>query len=122
MAFAGLSLGKAKSSLKFVKKTEDYQGGSLYWHFPSQPPPAGHPPSNFEYIRHEVFIEDIRGKESEFSIESQGFCLYPFSTQLSYGEIDDEDKIRDILYAEVKEVLRRLTEASIVHICSHVVT
>ncbi|OJZ81925.1 hypothetical protein ASPFODRAFT_88015, partial [Aspergillus luchuensis CBS 106.47] len=28
-------------------------------------------------------------------------------------------KIRDTLYAEVKEVLRRLTGASIVHICSH---
>ncbi|GFN20345.1 putative CmcJ-like methyltransferase [Aspergillus tubingensis] len=40
---------------------------------------------------------------------------------MSYIDVHDEDKIRDTLYAEVKQVLQRLTGASIVHIWSHVV-
>ncbi|GLA06749.1 hypothetical protein AnigIFM60653_007694 [Aspergillus niger] len=121
MAFAGISVGRTRGSLKFVKRSEDYQGGALYQYYLPYTPPAGLPPSNFEFVSQEVFIEDIRGKEAEFSIERQGFCLCPFSTQMPYAEYDDTKKIRDILYPEVKEVLQRLTGASMVDILSHVV-
>ncbi|OJJ68631.1 hypothetical protein ASPBRDRAFT_68162 [Aspergillus brasiliensis CBS 101740] len=39
-----------------------------------------------------------------------------------YEEYGDREKIRDTLYPEVREVLKRLTGASIAHVWSHVVT
>lgn len=53
---------------------------------------------------------------------NKGPCTVTLSTSMSYIDVHDEDKIRDTLYAEVKQVLQRLTGASIVHIWSHVVT
>lgn len=53
---------------------------------------------------------------------NKGPCAVNISTSMSYIDVHDEDKIRDTLYAEIKQVLQRLTGASIVHIWSHVVT
>ncbi|GKZ30342.1 hypothetical protein AbraIFM66950_008764 [Aspergillus brasiliensis] len=120
MAFAGLNVGNSKDYLKFTDRTAEQQEG-LY-RYEGISPPAGLARSNVKFLRREVSFEDIRGRENEFSIEEQGFCLSSFSTGMSDEEYGDREKIRDTLYPEVREVLKRLTGASIAHVWSHVVT
>lgn len=116
MAFAGSSVGRTKGYLDFLGKEQDYHTMVLYRSY------DGLASSNFSSFPQEVSFEDIRGKETEFSIQEQGFCLYSLSTKMSYIDFDDDFEIRATLYPEVKRILQRLTGASIVKIYFHWVT
>ncbi|GKZ59754.1 hypothetical protein AnigIFM63309_009990 [Aspergillus niger] len=113
MTFAGSSVGRTKGYLDFLEKEQDYHTMVLYRSY------DGLASSNFSSFPQEVSFEDIRGKETEFSIQEQGFCLYSLSTKMSYIDFDDDFEIRATLYPEVKRILQRLTGASIVEINFH---
>jgi hypothetical protein len=55
---------------------------------------------------HQVEIEDIRGHESEFNLDTHGFALYSHVSK--YIPPEDESTIRNEIYAETAEMLKEM--------------
>ncbi|KAG2417786.1 hypothetical protein HFD88_009005 [Aspergillus terreus] len=66
---------------------------------------------------HQVEIEDIRGHESEFNLDTHGFAFYSHVSK--YIPPEDESTIRNEIYAETAEMLKEITGATRVHVFSH---
>lgn len=63
------------------------------------------PGYSFALKDHERSVEDIRGRESEFSTDKSGFAVYQHpAKEKSFRE---DQAVRDGYYAEVEEVLRQ---------------
>lgn len=84
-------------------------------------PPSGFPQSNYNIDTKEQLIEDIRGREKDFSIAKNGFAIMPLHTKLSYEDFDDEKRLREVYFPEVADALRKLLGASRVQIFEHLV-
>lgn len=55
----------------------------------------------------EVFVTDIRGHESEFSLDKQGFHVGPFQPSF-LGDLKEDDKFREEYYPEVAAHLKKM--------------
>ncbi len=80
-------------------------------------PPAGVPKSNGIADPREVRIEDARGRESEFTLDRNGFALIKAPTAMA--DFYSEDEIRRLYYPEVEQLLRDRLGASRVHVFDH---
>ncbi|GAP87840.1 putative 7alpha-cephem-methoxylase p8 chain related protein [Rosellinia necatrix] len=68
-------------------------------------PPAGEPQTNVEKYGQEVTLEDVRGRESEFSLDRDAFQVIqgvPASKEAAFA---DDDSIRANYYPEVEKLL-----------------
>lgn len=63
------------------------------------------PGFSFRLIDHERSVEDIRGRESDFSTDKSGFAVYNHPSQEK--SFRDEEAVRNGYYAEVEEALRQ---------------
>lgn len=101
------------------------QDGSLYMEEKPYslkfPPPDGLPKSNIQGYSHDEVIENVRGQEERFSIESHGFALVPLESVIKYDEYDDEEKIVELYLPQVAAMLKRMLKASRVQIFEHLV-
>lgn len=70
-------------------------------------------------VRNDIQIQDIRGREQDFTLENQGFCVAKLETQLSPEDFDDDAKIKQVYYAELKMMLKSLLGARRVEILEH---
>jgi hypothetical protein len=80
-------------------------------------PPPGMPRWNGIDDPHEVRIEDARGRESEFTLDRNGFALVRAPTAV--GDFYNQDEIRRVYYPEVEQLLRDRLGASRVFIFDH---
>ena len=79
-------------------------------------------PSNIRTEKREnVVIEDIRGREKDFSLKANGFAVMPLASQMAYGDFDNRQKLIDIYLKEVAEKLRTFLGAFQVQIFEHTV-
>ena len=74
---------------------------------------------NFGDEIHVVPIHDIRGHESEYTLDKNGFQIQPHQTQEK--EFKDDAKIKDGYYKEVEELLKKVTGAHKVVIFDHTI-
>jgi hypothetical protein len=66
-----------------------------------------------------IRIHDLRGREQDSSLSKQGFQILRLDSALAPDEFFDEEKVRKVYYAELKELLRRTFGASRVEILEH---
>lgn len=57
--------------------------------------------SNFQKNVRDVMIQDLRGREGEFSFEENGFAVIDLKTSMSYEDFADPVKLADIYVQEV---------------------
>lgn len=82
-------------------------------------PPAGVPRQNFDNEAHQVLIEDIRGRETDFSLDRHGFA----ATKHSSRETDfaREESILALYYPESEALLQDRLNAQLVLIFDHTI-
>ncbi|WP_407181562.1 CmcJ/NvfI family oxidoreductase [Bradyrhizobium sp. STM 3562] len=80
-------------------------------------PPPGVPQWNGIDDEREVQIEDARGRESEFTLDRNGFSLVKAPTAVA--DFYDEQEIKRVYYPEVDKLLRDKVGASRVFIFDH---
>ena len=80
-------------------------------------PPPGVPRSNGIDDPHEVTIEDVRGRASEFTLDRNGFALVKAPTAVA--NFYDPEEIKRIYYPEVERLVRDKLGASRVFVFDH---
>src|SRR6202158_4898876 len=80
-------------------------------------PPPGVPRSNGIVDPHEVTIEDARGRESEFTLDRNGFALVKAPTTVA--DFYTPEEIKRVYYPEVERLLRDTLGASRVVVFDH---
>ncbi|KAK5108552.1 hypothetical protein LTR62_008209 [Meristemomyces frigidus] len=94
--------GDTKSKLTFYAPPAD---GSKPWNY-VETPPAGSPQRNYGEDEHEVTIHDVRGREADFNINTNGFgVLQNIRSEMSYEQWEDESRVKETYYAEVEKLL-----------------
>lgn len=74
---------------------------------------------NYAIEKHQVDIENVRGREGEFTLDKNGFQFYRRAAK--HTDFTDDDKIREEYYPESEELLKELTGASRVLFFDHTV-
>ena len=80
-------------------------------------PPPGVPRANGIDDPHDVTIEDARGRESEFTLDRNGFALIKAPTAVA--DFYDPEQIKRVYYPEVQQLLRDKLGASRVVVFDH---
>ena len=82
-------------------------------------PPAGKLRTNVGNDPHPAVIYDARGRESEFDVDQTGFqwVKHPSAEK----EFDDDERIKDVYYKEVEELLKKEVGAKRVFIFDHTI-
>ncbi len=65
---------------------------------------------------HNVFIQNLRGKEGEFSFDENGFAILEMRSGMRYEDFGDTDKIKDLYLEEISSCLLTYFGARGVHI------
>ena len=67
-----------------------------------------------------VLIRNARNLEKQLTLDEHSFELLPWKTALSNSDFyNDEQKIHDVYYEEMREMLKKATGASYVHVFHH---
>jgi hypothetical protein len=80
-------------------------------------PPPGVPKWNGIDDPHDVTIEDARGRESEFTLDRNGFALIKAPTAV--GDFYSPEEIKSVYYPEVERLVRDKLGASRVFVFDH---
>ncbi|KAF9695257.1 hypothetical protein EKO04_006764 [Ascochyta lentis] len=98
----------------------------LNYHKPNEDGSPPHPtyvdrPETYErpYESHPMTITDVRGRESEFSLDVNGFQFYKH-TSVEKDFLDD-NQIKEQYYKETEQLLKDATGASRIHIFDHTI-
>ncbi|KAH7141624.1 hypothetical protein EDB81DRAFT_843206 [Dactylonectria macrodidyma] len=67
----------------------------------------------------ETTIHDITGEEEKYTLDNNGFQLCHHSTKLEH--FDDDDRIKEVYYAEVIQSVQQITGATRVVIFDHTI-
>jgi len=92
--------GATRSSLIFYSPPADGNAPFNY----VEPQPEGHPQRNYGENPHEVIIHDIRGRETDFDINVNGFGVVK-GIHSEEKEFTDDESIKSKYYPEVEKVL-----------------
>ncbi|KAH6643830.1 amino acid permease-domain-containing protein [Boeremia exigua] len=68
---------------------------------------------------HPVVVKDVRGRESEYSLDSNGFQFYKHPS-VEKDFVNDE-QIKDQYYKEIEQLLKDATGATRIHIFDHTI-
>lgn len=111
--------GDTASEITFYKDPED---GSTPFNY-VYAPPEGQPQYNFGSEVVKVEIQDIRGKENTFSVDSSGFvALSNIPSKQLYDDWENDEIIKKTYYPEVEQLLLdNLSGASRVLIFDHTI-
>ncbi|KAK5111848.1 hypothetical protein LTR85_011746 [Meristemomyces frigidus] len=67
---------------------------------------------------HPVRIQDIRGREHEFDLETHGLQHHKHIS--AEKDFDDDERVRRVVYPETAELIKNITGATKVHVFSHI--
>lgn len=84
-------------------------------------PPAGKLRSNVGIDKHDVVVRDARGKQEEYglSLDTSGFQYVSHVSEEK--EFNDEERIKNVYYKEVEELLKKEAGAKRVFIFDHTI-
>ncbi|KAF2848300.1 hypothetical protein T440DRAFT_537041 [Plenodomus tracheiphilus IPT5] len=68
---------------------------------------------------HPVTVQDIRGREKDFTLDKNGFEIYRHTAQEK--DFIDEEQIKSVYYAETEQLLKEATGASRIFIFDHTI-
>ena len=102
------------TTAQIVYLTPPEGGVRAYQHYPAA---TGKGPKNVEREAKSVVIENIRGKEDSFSLDTAGFQYYKHTSK--HTKFSNDEEIRCEYYPESIELIKKLTGASRVEIFSH---
>ncbi|CAE6490725.1 unnamed protein product [Rhizoctonia solani] len=77
------------------------------------------PPRNWEAVEFPVKVENVRGREKEFTLDSAGFEFHTIPSREKTFESDES--IRSVYYEDCVETFKKLTGASRVAIFDHTI-
>lgn len=95
--------GPVTAKLNFFQPPAD--GAAPFNHVDT--PPEGLPQRNFGDSSHEVTIADIRGSESEFTLDKDAFAAILGVPPSAETEFTSDESIREKYYPEVEQLLLR---------------
>lgn len=79
-------------------------------------PPSGLPWSNIRTEIQPQKIEDIRGREKDFSLDTTGFSLESFDSGMTFEDFNDHDKIVQTYLPNVSRLLKSMLNPSRIQI------
>lgn len=83
-------------------------------------PGAEIPRTNCEtQVQTDVLVRDIRGSESKYTLDRNGFQVLRLNCKLAPAEFHDREKVKDVYYEELRELLKRELGAKRVEILEH---
>ncbi|KAL8767610.1 MAG: hypothetical protein Q9209_005940 [Squamulea sp. 1 TL-2023] len=110
--------GPVTASLNFYQPPSD---NSKPFNYVEQPPP-GEPQRNYSDTSHEVTIQDIRGKEATFNIDTHAIAaIQNVESDASRATFDDDEAIKRIYYPEVEKLLLKETGAKRILLFDHTI-
>lgn len=92
--------GPTTSTLNFYVPPAD---GASPFNYVETPPP-GHPPHNFTFAPTPIPISDLRGHESEFTLDANAFATLQ-NVESHETEFSDDDHIKRVYYPEVEKLI-----------------
>ena len=90
-----------------------------YFYHPTAEPPAGKTRVNLASESHPAVIHDVRGKEDTVGLDKTGFQFVKHTSEEK--EFNDEERIKNVYYKEVEELLKNATGAKRVFIFDHTI-
>ncbi|KAL0568339.1 hypothetical protein V5O48_013650 [Marasmius crinis-equi] len=111
----GLTIDTVPAKLHYFGKTSD--GGVPYGYTAKQP--EGVAQTNVETEEHVLQIENVRGKEDEYSLDKTGFYFGKHAAK--HTSFANDEEIQKEYYPESIELIKRLTGASKVVLFDHTV-
>jgi hypothetical protein len=109
----------------FVKTTLSYStppaNGERPYRNTFPDPTTGKYGTNLQpHLASEIPIENVRGKESLYTLDTAGFQFFSgYPTKLSYEGFEDEEEIKKVYYPESEELIKKLTGATRVVFFDH---
>jgi hypothetical protein len=85
-------------------------------------PGEGFPRSNCKQDSYPVLIQDVRGRESEFSSNKNGFEIVHLDTNLPTEDFFDPDRVKSVYYKELETLLHRIFQPRRVEVLEHLVS
>ncbi len=82
-------------------------------------PPEGKPSTNIGLDVQPAVVHDVRGSESEFSLDKNGFQFVHWPSVEK--DFTNDDVIKEKYYPEVERILTEVTGAKRIHIFDHTV-
>lgn len=108
---AGIASHNLTAKLHYLKRSAEKPA------FYRIDPPLGVPQWNGIDDPRDVWIEDARGRESQFTLDRNGFALIKAPTKVS--DFYDPDEIKRVYYPEVEQLLSSALGASRVVVFDH---
>ncbi|KAK0250370.1 hypothetical protein B0A54_16185 [Friedmanniomyces endolithicus] len=93
--------GPTTATLTFYSPPPD---GSAPYNYVETPPP-NHPQRNYAEAPHPVTISDIRGRETDFSTDTNGFAVLQNLPPSAERDFTDDERIKQTYYPEVQKLL-----------------
>ncbi|KAL9032045.1 MAG: hypothetical protein Q9214_008128, partial [Letrouitia sp. 1 TL-2023] len=110
--------GPVTASLHFYKPPSD---GAKPFNYVEEPP-AGVPQRNFSDTEYPVEINDIRGREADFTLDRHAFsALRNVPSAATRATFDSDDDVKRIYYPEVERLLLEQTGAQRVLLFDHTI-
>jgi len=111
--------GPVSSTIIFFKGPED---GSVAFNY-VEAPPEGQPQRNIGEDSQLIQISDIRGNESAFNINTNGFAtLQNVPSDIKYSDWENDDLVKKAYYAEIEKLLLdNVPGANRIHIFDHTI-
>jgi hypothetical protein len=111
-------MGTVTVSMNFLTRDELYQEERPYLLI--YEPPEGFPKTNIRLEKHrDLELEDIRGRENQFCVASDGFEILKIKTSLPRESFDDEQLVKDVYLREAADAVRTMFGAQKVQIFEH---
>lgn len=85
-------------------------------------PDASLPSTNVRREKRKVQVKDMRGQESHFSLDKQGFMIRELRTSMQHEDYDNDQAIRDTYLEELRNVLIDLFPGCDVDFISYLVS
>ncbi|KZW00752.1 hypothetical protein EXIGLDRAFT_720392 [Exidia glandulosa HHB12029] len=116
----------ATSSLpKSVPTTFNYfqppADGSAPYSKADRDPVTGKQDTNWERDSRSLYVEDVRGHESEYTLDTAGFAYHVGPTKMRAEDFNDDETIKRVYYPESEEYLKKTTGAKKVVLFDHTV-
>ena len=95
--------GPVRARFSFYEPPAD---GAKPFNYTYTPPPDGHPQRNFGENVQDVQLADIRGHESDYSLDRDAFApLQGIQSSATHATFDNDDEVRRVYYPEVEKLL-----------------
>ena len=102
------------AQLQYLVGSKD--GSELYSTINADPK-TGRREQNLSYEPHSAQVEDVRGHETSFTLDTHGFAFGKQTTK--HTAFTNDEDIKKEYYAESEELLKKVTGATRIHIFDH---